>query len=404
MTVTMSTRNKIFVSYSHKDKKLFEEFKIMLAPAIQNGRVDLWDDQKIPPGAKWKEEIQKALASASVAVLLVSQNFLASRFIADKELPPLLKAAREEGVTIFWIYLSSCLFEQTEIESYQAAYDISRPLDRLTKSQRQAALSEACAKLITAALLEPTKANPPSANVVGAAATGLEKEQQRTPGDSILKLHPDFERLMPAWEREDTKKVLKELREILITQLHKVAASSKCDISQLPPMNALRKIADCKVLTHQALKHLEYAISISSKALYDWDVSKQETEVALQEAAAGLHMIMEEYPNACRFLLKRTADDRFYFIFAVGERKLIMSEYYMQKNSAINGIWSVKANIKCGGRIEGFVAKDGKLYFRIFAANRQALGASGPFDSEEARDEAINMLEACAQDAPVLEV
>jgi len=144
-------RNKIFVSYSHRDGKLFEEFKTMLAPAIQRGLVDLWDDRKILPGQKWKEEIEKALTSAAVAVLLVSQNFLASHFIVEKELPPLLKAAREEGVSIFWIYLSSCLFEQTEIASYQAAHETSRPLDRLSKSQRQAVLSEICAKLVRTA-------------------------------------------------------------------------------------------------------------------------------------------------------------------------------------------------------------------------------------------------------------
>lgn len=153
----MQARNKIFVSYSHKDGRLFEEFKTMLAPAIQNGLVDVWDDRKILPGERWKEEIEKALKSASVAVLLVSQNFLASHFIAEKELPPLLKAAREEGVAIFWIYLSSCLFEQTEIASYQAAHDTPRPLDRLSKSQRQAVLSEICAKLIRTA----QQAGPP---------------------------------------------------------------------------------------------------------------------------------------------------------------------------------------------------------------------------------------------------
>jgi hypothetical protein len=165
MTADMLTRNKIFVSYSHKDRKLFEEFETMLAPAIQRGIVDLWDDQKIPPGAKWKEEIEKALTSASLAVLLVSQNFLASHFIAENELPPLLKAAREEGLTIFWIYLGSCLFAQTEIASYQAAHDISRPLDHLSKPQRQAVLSEICAKLLqtkqqAAPHLEPSSTEP----------------------------------------------------------------------------------------------------------------------------------------------------------------------------------------------------------------------------------------------------
>lgn len=153
----MPTRNKIFVSYSHKDRRLFEEFKTMLAPAIQAGDVNLWDDQEILPGEMWKEEIQNALASACVAVLLVSPNFLASHFITEKELPPLLKATQDEGVTISWIYLSSCLFEQTEIASYQALHDISRPLDLLSRPQRQAVLAKACAKLIQANLKPITK-------------------------------------------------------------------------------------------------------------------------------------------------------------------------------------------------------------------------------------------------------
>jgi nucleoside phosphorylase len=141
-------RDKVFVSYSHKDKKLFDEFKTMLAPAIRDGIVDLWDDTEIKPGAKWKNEIQAALGSAKVAVLLVSQQFLASDFIAKHELPPLLKAVQDEGVTVFWIYLSSCLYEQTEIATYQAAHDVSKPLDRLDKPHRQAVLSEICAKLV----------------------------------------------------------------------------------------------------------------------------------------------------------------------------------------------------------------------------------------------------------------
>jgi hypothetical protein len=141
-------REKAFISYSHKDKRQFGEFKTMLAPAIRNGVVEIWDDTKIVPGAKWKEEIETALRSARVAVLLVSANFLDSEFIAKNELPPLLKAAQDEGVTIFWIYLSSCLYEQTEIVAYQAAHDISRPLDSLKRSERLGVISETCAKLL----------------------------------------------------------------------------------------------------------------------------------------------------------------------------------------------------------------------------------------------------------------
>jgi TIR domain len=138
----------IFVSYSHKDQKIFQEFKTMLAPAAQGGLLEVWDDQKIRPGEKWEEKIRDALSAAEIAVLLVSQHFLASHFITQNELLPILNAARGRGIVVFWIYVSSCLFEKTEIKSYQAAYDVSRPLDLMKRAERQAALSEICFKLI----------------------------------------------------------------------------------------------------------------------------------------------------------------------------------------------------------------------------------------------------------------
>ena len=81
-------------------------------------------------------------------MLIVSGNFLASEFIVNKELPRLLRAAREEGLTIFWIYVSTCLYELTDISDFQAAHDdVSRSLDRMTKPSRQAALAEVCRRI-----------------------------------------------------------------------------------------------------------------------------------------------------------------------------------------------------------------------------------------------------------------
>ncbi len=140
---------RVFISYSHKDKKYLDELTTMLAPAIEP-----WDDTKIAPGAKWRDEIAGAIRSSTVAVLLVSDNFLKSDFITKHELPPLL-----EGHTVFWICVSPCLYEQTAIAQYQAAHDVSKPLSTLAKPKRQVLLKEICAKLIAIAPNAPAPKN-----------------------------------------------------------------------------------------------------------------------------------------------------------------------------------------------------------------------------------------------------
>jgi hypothetical protein len=119
----------VFVSYSHTDSEFLARLKVHLKPLERENRIDLWDDTRIVAGNKWKEEIEKALDKAAIAVLLISADFLASDFVVDNELPPLLQAAEKQGTTILPIILKPCRFSRDKnLSKFQAINNPATPL------------------------------------------------------------------------------------------------------------------------------------------------------------------------------------------------------------------------------------------------------------------------------------
>lgn len=150
-------RDQVFISYSHRDRIWLEKLHDHLKPYVRNSKIKVWDDRKIQPGTKWRDEIETALQSAKVAVLLVSSNFLASDFIADNELPKLLEGAEKEGLRIIWIAVSFSAYRETQIQHYQAANDPDNPLDKLHPATVNEELVTIC-ELIKSAMTDMNNA------------------------------------------------------------------------------------------------------------------------------------------------------------------------------------------------------------------------------------------------------
>jgi TIR domain/AAA domain len=155
MTPSPSVRSRVFICYSHTDARFLQRLQIQLAPEVRNKRVDLWDDTKITPGKNWRIEIEHALQTAKIAVLLVSADFLASELIALNELPSLLSAAEAEGVTILPVLLKPCLYKHTPLAKFQFVNKPLIPLEKMRNVEREETWMRV-AEAITAALSTPS--------------------------------------------------------------------------------------------------------------------------------------------------------------------------------------------------------------------------------------------------------
>ncbi|MFN7900711.1 MAG: TIR domain-containing protein, partial [Synechococcaceae cyanobacterium] len=172
-------REQLFISYSHADRDWVDRLRKMIRPLERSHGLRLWDDSQIPAGAKWRQEIETALATAKVALLLVSADFLASEFVTNHELPPLLEAAEAEGLSILWVPLRPSLVEVTPIQAYQAVLSPKRPLASMNAGEQEEAL-----KTIALAIQEKLAsrpATPPPAPAKPASAQSAPAPSQPAP-------------------------------------------------------------------------------------------------------------------------------------------------------------------------------------------------------------------------------
>ncbi len=163
-------REKIFISYSHKDTDkdtreidYVSEFMEFVKPFKRQNVLAVFHDHDIQAGQEWDQKIQQAIQATRVAIFIVSQHFLNSPYIREKELIPLLKAASRGEVVVIPLFLSDSGAELqinaipvtqpdgtikfVSLTSYQGFNSPQEPLNRMSQGGRERIYKEASQRL-----------------------------------------------------------------------------------------------------------------------------------------------------------------------------------------------------------------------------------------------------------------
>lgn len=147
----------IFISYSRLDDEFRQKLVAALKPFARQLDIQVFDDQQIQAGEAWGARISSALQRASVAVMLVSPDFLASDFITSKELPQILERARSGrcialSLNVGYFKLPAAMLASENLynalASLQALNPPTKPLNALPPHEQQKVIVDAAATII----------------------------------------------------------------------------------------------------------------------------------------------------------------------------------------------------------------------------------------------------------------
>jgi hypothetical protein len=110
MSTDASTiETQIFVSYSHQDAAYMADNSLLgYLSGLKYDGAKFWWDRSLHAGDLWDDEIRTHLMQADLALVLVSQWLLDSRYVRDVEIRGLLERVELEGLIIIPVIVSAC--------------------------------------------------------------------------------------------------------------------------------------------------------------------------------------------------------------------------------------------------------------------------------------------------------
>ena len=133
---------RIFISYCHQDEHWKDRLLAHLEVLQMQDMLSIWVDTAIGAGEDWRARIEEVIDSASIAILLISADFLRSKFIMGDEVPRIMTRREKEGLRVFPVIIRPCPWKTVSwLHTLQARPKDARPLSEGNEPQIDADLT-----------------------------------------------------------------------------------------------------------------------------------------------------------------------------------------------------------------------------------------------------------------------
>jgi hypothetical protein len=150
---------RIFFSYSHVDETLRDQLENQLALLCRQGVVETWHDRRIGPGAEFAGAIEKEVESARIILLLVSADFLSSKYCYDIEMKRAMEKHENGQAIVIPVILRACDWHGAPFGKLNATPPDGKPITQFA-DRDQALLEVAKAIRVAAARLDANSRKP----------------------------------------------------------------------------------------------------------------------------------------------------------------------------------------------------------------------------------------------------
>jgi hypothetical protein len=118
----------LFYSYSYEDEALRDQLEKHLRQLQRQGLISAWHDGKILPGGTWAREVEMHLETASIILLLVSPDFLASDYCYDIQMQHALERHERGETHVVPVILRPCDWLHSPLKDLQCLPRDGKPV------------------------------------------------------------------------------------------------------------------------------------------------------------------------------------------------------------------------------------------------------------------------------------